>query len=71
MIAALLVMNNILMFDATTTWSSIIMIVANTIVGGCIYLVISYKMGLINEVFGRAYVNKLIKKLTFGKVSLR
>ena len=40
------------------------------LVGGFIYLFISYKMGILTEVFGKEYLNKIIKKLTFGKVSI-
>lgn len=41
------------------------------ILGGIIYLVTSYKMGILDEVFGREYLRKIIKKLTFGKVSIK
>lgn len=41
-----------------------------SIVGAIIYFVISYKMGLLDKILGKTYINKIIKKLTFGKVSL-
>lgn len=41
------------------------------IFGGIIYLVTSYKMGILDDVFGREYLRKIIKKLTFGKVSIK
>ena len=40
------------------------------IIGGGVYLLIGYKMNLFQDIFGKQYINKLIKKLTFGKVSL-
>ena len=41
------------------------------LVGGFIYLFISYKMGILTEVFGKEYLNKIIKKITFGKVTIK
>lgn len=39
-------------------------------VGAVVYLFLAYKMQILQSVFGTAMLNKLIKKLTFGKVSL-
>jgi len=50
--------------------SCIIYVAIISIVGAIVYLLISYKMGLLEEVFGKEYLNKIIKKLTFGKISL-
>ncbi len=41
-----------------------------SVVGAIVYLLISYKMGLLTKVFGKSTINKVIKKLTFNKVSL-
>lgn len=41
-----------------------------SVVGAFVYLFISYKMGLLKTVFGQEYLNKIIKKLTFGKISI-
>ncbi len=41
-----------------------------SIIGAITYLVISYKMGLLQHVFGNVYLNKIIKKLTLGKLSI-
>ena len=41
------------------------------LVGGFIYLFTAYKTGLLNDVFGKEYLNKILKKLTFGKVSIK
>ncbi len=38
-----------------------------SIIGGSAYLFITYKMKIITELFGEAYLKKVIKKLTFGK----
>lgn len=38
-------------------------------IGAIIYLLISYKLGIIEKVLGKRNTNKLLKKLTFGKIS--
>lgn len=38
--------------------------------GAITYLIISYKMNILNDVFGKEYLNKIIKKLTFNKISI-
>ena len=42
-----------------------------SIVGALVYLVIAYKMHLLQDVFGQDFVNKIIKKLTLGRVNLK
>lgn len=71
MIAVLTAINHLIAFDISNIWGSIAMIVLNAAVGGTIYVGVCFKMGLIDQVFGREYVKKIIKKLTFGKVSLK
>lgn len=70
MVLVLAVMNHFIAFDPTSTWGAILMIVVNALVGGSIYIGITYKMGIFDQVFGKNYIKKIIKKLTFGKVSL-
>ena len=41
------------------------------LVGGIIYIFTAYKIGLLTDVFGKEYLNKILKKLTFGKVSIK
>ena len=45
--------------------------IAYGLVGGIIYIFTAYKTGLLTDVFGKEYLNKIIKKLTFGKVSIK
>ena len=49
----------------------VMMIVSNAIIGASIYLVIAFKMGIFYDIFGKEYVRKIIKKLTFNRVSLK
>ena len=55
----------------TTKMMSIIICGVCGLVGALVYLFTSYKMGILNEVFGKEYLNKIIKKLTLGKVSIK
>ena len=40
------------------------------IIGAASYLIIAYKINLLQEVFGQEFLNKIIKKLTLGRVKL-
>lgn len=71
MIGVLLVLNYFLPFNPLTKGGAIVMIVANASIGAIIYLTVAYKMGLFEKIFGRKYIAKIVKKLTFGKVSLK
>ena len=51
--------------------SCILYIAVISIIGAIVYLVIAYKQGLLDKVFGREYLNKIIKKITFGKIKLK
>lgn len=66
MVLVLLVLNAFLPFDVTKRWPAIFTIVINTLVGGTIYVGLSYKMGLFEEVFGKSYIEKIKKKLAFS-----
>lgn len=40
-----------------------------SVAGAFVYLFITYQFRILQKVFGKSYVQKIIKKLTFGKVS--
>lgn len=67
MIIVLLVLNHFLNFDVYTKIGGLITVIINTVIGAIVYLGISYKLGIIDSIFGKEYLNKIIKKLTFGK----
>ena len=71
MIITLLTLNNILPFNVYTKAGALILITIDTIVGGIIYLFISYKMGIMSDILGKNYINKILKKLTFGKFQIK
>ena len=64
-----LMINHFIPFG-TSTISLIIKIAVNVVIGGITYIVIAYKMRILEDIFGKAMLNKIIKKLTFNKVSL-
>ena len=67
MVVVLLFINKFLPFDLYTRKGSLVVVIINTLLGAGVYLGLSYKLGLIDSIFGREYLNKVIKKLTFGK----
>ena len=63
----LLFLNKFLPFDLYTRSGSLIIVIIDTIFGAILYLGISYLMKIPQNIFGEEYLNKAIKKLTFGK----
>lgn len=51
--------------------SSIIYVAVISIIGSLVYLFTTYKMGILTLVFGKEYLNKIVKKVTFGKIDLK
>lgn len=70
MLCVVLVLKWLLPIEYSSKLSCCIYIGIISIIGGFIYLFITYKMGLLTKVFGKSTINKIIKKLTLGKVSL-
>lgn len=58
-------------YNETSRLSSVIFILINTVVGLIVYLFIAHKMGLINSIFGRKLIAKIVRKITFGKIKLK
>lgn len=67
----LIILNIFLPFNELTRGGALITIVINAIIGGIIYIGISFKIGLIDQIIGRTMMNKIIKKLTLGKLELK
>lgn len=70
MILVVLLLRSVLPVDYTSKLSCIFNVGILSFAGAFIYLFLSYKMGLLEEVFGKEGISKMIKKLTFGKVNL-
>ena len=67
MLGVLLIVNYFLPFNPYKKIDALIITGVNVIIGAPIYLVSSYRLGLINEIFGKEMINKILKKLTLGK----
>lgn len=70
MIIVVVLLKSIIPVNLYSKFSCIIYIAIISVVGAITYLGISYKTGLLEHVFGKTYLNKIIKKLTLGKVSI-
>ena len=63
MIVAVLLLNIFIPVNLDDKLSCILFIISNALVGGSLYFVISWKMDIFKDVFGRDAVNKFIIKL--------
>lgn len=70
MTLVLLIINKFLPLDVYKKIDSFIIIIIDTIIGGIIYIYLSFKLKLPEKVFGKEYLNKILKKLTFGKLKI-
>ncbi len=52
------------------TISRLVFVSVSTLLGALVYLYCIYKNGVLDHVFGKDYVNRIVSKLTFGKVKL-
>lgn len=50
--------------------SCILYVGVNAILGGFVYIFMSLKMGIVEKVLGKEMTNRILKKLTFGKISI-
>ena len=67
MLLPLIVINKVFPIDVTTVGNSLLKIALYAVIGAPIYLVLSYKMGLINELLGDDAINKILVKLHLRK----
>ncbi len=68
MVVILLIVNHFITLDLTKVSNSIILITIDCLIGGIIYIGISYKTGLLSNILGDDLVHKILKKLTLGKL---
>ena len=71
MVVVVILLKMIVPVNYASKASCILYIAVISIIGAIVYLVIAYKQGLLDKVFGREYLNKIIKKITFGKINLK
>ena len=70
MILVVLLLKFLIPLNIVSKTSCIIYVVIISIVGAIVYLFVAYKQGILTTVFGKEYLNKILKKITFGKVSI-
>ena len=70
MLVVLLIINQFIPLDVYKKFDAIILIIINAIIGGIIYIYLSFKVNIPYQIFGKEYLNKIIKKLTFGKLKI-
>ena len=70
MIIVVYLMKLIVPVNYTSKLSCVLYIGLISIVGAVAYLFIAFKQGILYDVFGKEYLNKIVSKLTFNKVKL-
>ncbi|MBQ8659255.1 MAG: polysaccharide biosynthesis protein [Bacilli bacterium] len=70
MMIVVIVLKNIIPVNYLSKLSCIIYVAIIAIAGGLIYICVSFKMGLVEKVLGKRTTSAIIKKLTFGKISI-
>ena len=63
MFMVLFTLNKVLPFDLYTRSGAMITTIINSIIGAIIYIFITYKLNVINKVFGKEFINKIKNKL--------
>lgn len=63
MFITLFVLNKFLPFDLYSKTDALIVIIINAIIGGIIYIFITYKLKVIEYIFGETMINKIKRKL--------
>jgi len=67
MVVSLYYLNAVLPFNVFSRTQALQLIIINSIVGGLIYIIVSFKLRLPQHIFGTDELNNILKKLTFGK----
>ena len=71
MLVILSILKLVLPYEVSGKIYTIMYIAIYAILGASIYLFMTYKFGLIDKLFGKKIINKLINKFTFGLVKLK
>lgn len=71
MTVVLVIMNKFLPFNVYSRTSSVKLILIDMIVGAFIYIGLGIKLKIPQHIFGTKEINKILKKLTFGKFQIK
>lgn len=69
MVIVVLILNYVIPYNDHSKMSSFISSLIKAIIGGTVYLLISYKMGILSKVFGKEELKKIINKLSFNLIN--
>jgi len=69
MVCVVILLKLVMPINIDSNLSMIMYIGVISLVGAAAYLIVAWKLNLIKDVLGEDFVKKIIKKLTFGKVS--
>lgn len=70
MIIIVLLMKLIIPINYSNKLSCILYIAIISIIGSISYLFVAFKQGLLYSVFGKGYLNKILRKITFNKIKI-
>ena len=70
MILVVFLLKTLIPLNIVSKTSCIIYVAIISIVGAIVYIFVAYKQGILSTVFCKEYLNKILKKITFGKVSI-
>ena len=71
MLFVLILLSMVVSFSVTGRLTAVLNIAINAVVGGIVYVFISIKVGLLDEIIGRHNVAKIVRKLTFGLIKIK
>ncbi len=71
MIIVVSILKVIIPLNVSSKISCIIYVAICSIVGGVVFLYVAYKMHILQDIFGISFLNKIVKKVTFGKFKLK
>ncbi len=67
MIIVVIIIKNIYPLSVKSRLSNLLYVIINTLLGGITYFIISFKLGLVENILGKRITNKILKILTLGK----
>ena len=71
MLVVLLVINHFVTLNEFVRSTALVKIVIDTLVGALVYITISFKTSLMEQIIGRQMLVRIVKKLSFGLIKLK
>ena len=61
----------VLPFSTTSRLPAILITICDVLVGAPVFIFVAYKMNLFTDIMGKEIVNRILKKITFGKIQIK